>query len=398
MNIVIIAEQMKSLGGTSIHIASCAKHLTRKGNEVYIVALGSINGCLDIGTAHFVSAGPLAEDLSQGQDMAIPLLNKLLEICSAYPVDVIHAHYQNAMFLSAVTKTIWGIPYVISFHGYELQLIMMNEFQYRSAKIGIENASYITSVSTALYDDVKSTFPQMETYPYEIVPDGVDVHFDKEEIARLKKLHRSEFTYIYIGRLSIDKGAWDLLTTFKRMPSSSKLVIIGKGQLENSIHSFIEEYNLSDRVIIYPEVPHLQIANYIASANVLVLPSHYEGLGTVILESFCSGIPVVGSRVGGIPEVIINGYNGLLFSPGNENELFAALKRISEDPILYEKCREGANISAKNFLWESIVQRYVNIYDRVRLETNSTYGEVKRKLSHNFNFQNGNPWQSTVSK
>ena len=99
-----------------------------------------------------------------------------------------------------------------------------------------------------------------------------------------------------------------------------------------------------------------------AHADLLVLPSLYEELGTVLLEAMQAGLPIVASKTGGIPDVIEDGVNGVLVAPGEPEALARAIDRLLADPGLTCRLSEGARERGKDYDWEVLAGRVLAVY------------------------------------
>jgi glycosyltransferase involved in cell wall biosynthesis len=393
-----MSEMMSSIGGTSIHVSLCAKHLEKHGIEVHILAMGELHTELDIGTAHFHSMGKPASQIVDGHITAQTIINSLLSICDEYKIDVVHAHYQNSMFAAAVNKAINRIPFVATLHGYEIQLFLMNSFQYYAAQLGLCIADHIISVSAALYKEVVDVLPCMAALPFSIIPDGTDISINVDNYKRIKATLGDRFTFVFVGRLSIEKGILELLEAFSVLEADCNLLLIGRGQLFNHIMSFIQEHNLGDRIKLVGEVPPQAVTDYIAAADVLVLPSYNEGLGTVVLEAFGSSTPVIGTNVGGIPEALIDNYNGLLIEPKDVDQLSKAMQQMKDDPDTYLRLKEGAIESSGKYTWEHLAMHHIEIYEELLSAEDSRMKDTLVKLQEKFDFSENTPWDKRVNK
>jgi glycosyltransferase involved in cell wall biosynthesis len=139
------------------------------------------------------------------------------------------------------------------------------------------------------------------------------------------------------------------------------LVIVGEGYLMESLESLVRRLDLSAAVMFtgfLEDVPQI-----IATFDVAVLPSYFEGMGRVLLEAMAMEKPVVGTRVGGIPDLIEEGVNGYLVSPGNEEELASGLLKILNDKNLAAKMGEaGRKKMTDRFSAETMVRSIEKVY------------------------------------
>ena len=166
---------------------------------------------------------------------------------------------------------------------------------------------------------------------------------------------------LYVGSLSRPKGVHILINAFKELESENiKLHIIGKGVDENGFKKIAES---DQRIIFYGFVPDEKLMQLYQKANVVVVPSiWYDNSPLVIYESLMSGTPVIGSRIGGIPELIEDGYNGFLFEAGNVDELKDKLEYLIEKASELKALEEGAFESVKKYSMDEHIRKLEGIY------------------------------------
>jgi glycogen(starch) synthase len=120
-----------------------------------------------------------------------------------------------------------------------------------------------------------------------------------------------------------------------------------------------------DRITEVGFVDHTRVPAVLASLDVLALPSAYEEMGSVLTEAMASGLPVVASDVGGIPEIVRDGETGLLVPPGDVDALARALDRLVADPALRSRLAEGARDRSQAYSWPHLAERVADLYARV---------------------------------
>src|SRR5207248_2903936 len=152
---------------------------------------------------------------------------------------------------------------------------------------------------------------------------------------------------LFVGVLERYKNVDGLLAAWRnaapRVPDA-RLRIVGTGALEADVERAVVQ--LPDRVAWAPRLSQTQIAAALDESTCLVLPSRSEGMGRVVIEAFCRGRAVIGSRVGGIPDLVEDGVNGLLVEPGDGAGLTEALRRLLTDRELAEQLGRRAHASA----------------------------------------------------
>lgn len=141
-----------------------------------------------------------------------------------------------------------------------------------------------------------------------------------------------------------------------------RLTIVGDGPDRPAVEALARRLGVSDRMRITGFVSHDRIPGILASADVLVLPSLYEELGTVLLEAMQVGLPAIGSRVGGIPEAIEHEVTGLLVPPGDAVPLAAAIDRVLCDRELAKRLGANARSRAGRYDVDAVAQQVHALY------------------------------------
>ena len=142
--------------------------------------------------------------------------------------------------------------------------------------------------------------------------------------------------------------------------------------------------------------PHAEVFSYLARADVLVLPSYQEALGTVVLEAFVSKLPAIASRVGGIPETVRDNYNGLLIEPRDVKSLEDAMWRLIDAPDLLQRLTIGAAETGKRYEWPQIAQRLERLYHSVITRPSAWETSTRERLAADHDFGELNPWEGAV--
>jgi len=173
--------------------------------------------------------------------------------------------------------------------------------------------------------------------------------------------------FLYVGRLRIRKGVEVLLHALRQLPEESfnpRLVIVGEGEHRKTLEGVTAELKLEERVVFVGKRSKSEIAQLMSSASALVVPSLYEGMPLVILEAMSYGLPVVASRVSGIPEVVRHGETGWLVDPEDVDSLARALEAVvAESDEAQRRGQAGrllvetaANPSAAANRWTELIE------------------------------------------
>jgi glycosyltransferase involved in cell wall biosynthesis len=297
------------------------------------------------------------------------MLNKILRT----DADLIHAH--SYIFLTsnqvALAKKFKRFPFLLHLHGgfdlftsqyFKTNLMFKIKKWLYDPTIGrwtINSADIIASVSKRDINQAKNQFNINENI-FRWVPNAVDIN-----TFRMGSFENNCLNVVFIGKLEYKKGIDLLISVMNHTLSEyDNLVftIVGKGSLESKIEAVAKKY--PKRIKILGQIPHSFIPNILSSATILLMPSYSEGLPTVCLEALASGIPVVASNIGGIPEIIINGKTGYLFPPGNEKICIDNVLKLLENKPLRKRMRQTCRQLIENFYsWEIVVKKLEKIYE-----------------------------------
>ncbi len=185
--------------------------------------------------------------------------------------------------------------------------------------------------------------------------------------------------YLYIGRLSEEKGIHVLLEAFAKMPRK-KLCLIGTGPLITVIKAYINEQHM-ENVKMLGHLTHEAAMKRLYQAKALIFPSVcYETFGMTIIEAFSCGIPVIGSRLGNMKEIINDNKNGLLFDAGNVNSLIETIRYLESNSELYQALRtEAWNTYLQNYTEEKNYDRLLEIYEMASQNPVATLSKLKSR-------------------
>jgi glycogen synthase len=168
---------------------------------------------------------------------------------------------------------------------------------------------------------------------------------------------------LFIGRLARQKRPLDLPAIAERLLARAQLVIVGDGPQRGALDARVSRSPARDRIHLVGFVPHRQIPAYLAHAEVFVLPTAYEELGTVLVEAMAAGLPVVATRVGGIPDLIQHGVTGLLAPVGDVTALAFAVTRLLDDrKLAAQLAAAGRRYAFAHHSWPALAQRVLQLY------------------------------------
>jgi len=181
---------------------------------------------------------------------------------------------------------------------------------------------------------------------------------------------RDSVQFLFLGRINDPKGAFELLDAYRALPATSRaaarIVFAGDGRVEELRRRAAE---IGPDVVVHSWLDREECDHLLAASDVLVLPSHHEGVPMAILEAMAYGLPVIATPVGGIPDVVRHGREGLLVEVGNRAALTAALARMVAEPALRMSLGRGARATAESLDVTNYGQRLLEFYQTITADT-----------------------------
>lgn len=291
-------------------------------------------------------------------------------------INLIHAHWILPQgILAALYKKFFRVPYIITVHAGDIFPIRNAIFKYFS-KFTLRNCDYCTANSSYTKEAILNIF---KIKNIEVIPMGVDFKVfgkNKKNHTIRKRFNIDGKFILFVGRLAEKKGVKYLLMAMpdvlKKFPDA-KLVIVGDGFEKDNIIKLISELGLTKNVVLAGKIENKELPDYYATADVFVGPSiitkkgDTEGLGVVFLEALASVTCVIGSNVGGIPDIIKNNKTGLLVKEKDPRELAEAIIKVLSDAKLRDKlARQGQKYIKANFSWDNIAESFDNMIKEIR--------------------------------
>jgi glycosyltransferase involved in cell wall biosynthesis len=283
--------------------------------------------------------------------------------------DLIHAHFTwSSGYVGARLKEKYGVPFVVTAHGEDIYSLPFKDAIWR------KNIEYVLNTADAIITVSRSNLECIRKLdvdtPVHVIPNGFkkDLFCPKEmsECRRMLGLPKDRRIILTVGIYEEVKGQKYLVEAVSRIIKEKKdilCVMIGFGTERLALEKQIRSLGLEDHIILAGKKPHNEIPLWINACDFFVLPSLNEGNPTVLFEALGCGKPFVGTKVGGVPEIITSGVYGLLVNPADPEDLkvkiLMALDRTWD--------REAILAYAEQFTWENIAQKIQGVYTQVCL-------------------------------
>ncbi len=220
-------------------------------------------------------------------------------------------------------------------------------FVYPLFKMIFTHADCIQAISTYLAQFARDMGARVEPI---VIPNGVDIeHFTQTfDDARLRDValsigkERDDIVVITTSRLVVKNAVHDIIAALPHLPERVKLLILGTGYEEGNLRALAQRLGVENRVIFLGYVPHRDMPAYLKVSDVFVRPSLSEGLGNSFIEAMAAGVPVVATRVGGIPDFLTDKVTGLFCSVSDPVDVARKIEVFLRDRMLRDEIVDTA--------------------------------------------------------
>ena len=300
---------------------------------------------------------------------SLSLSAKMAEVIESEKLDLLHVHYAMPHATSAyLAKKILGdrIRFITTLHGTDITLVGNHQSFYSITKFSIEESDGVTCVSNYLRETTQKIFKTNKEI--EVIYNFVDTEKYKRTSKNREKIEfvdPDDKVIIHISNFRPVKRIENIVKVFQKVHKEvkSKLLLVGDGPDICRIRGLVHKLNLENNVFFLGIqeniIPLLNIS------DVYMLPSKSEGFGLSALEALSCEVPVVGTNVGGLNEVIEDGKSGFLFDPGDVDSMSEAVVKIIKSEEIRSEMGMEARRRAKHFDSKLIVPEYLEYYKRI---------------------------------
>ncbi|MCZ7355875.1 MAG: glycosyltransferase [Candidatus Methanoperedens sp.] len=282
--------------------------------------------------------------------------------------DLIHSHFLwSAGYVGAKLKEKYNVPFVVTAHGYDIYDLPFRDNEWKEKiRYVLDSADCIITVSNS---NLKCIRELNAKTPVHVIPNGFrsDLFYpqDSKECRKKLNLPLDRMILLSVGCVYDEvKGGKYLIEAIREIVKHRKdilCILIGSGELKNKLQKQIKKAELENYIILAGGRPHNEIPIWMNACDIFVLPSLNEGNPTVMFECLGCGKPFVGTKVGGVPEIIISEDYGLLAEPANSKDLAEKILIALDKDWDCEKIRAYAG----RFTWENITKEILIIYQHV---------------------------------
>ncbi len=361
-------------GGSGAMATELGLDLARRGHEVHFITYQSpfrLRGYVERVYFHEVDTTMSRYPLFEHYPYTLALASRQYEVALQERLELLHVHYAiphatTAFVAREMLAKEHPIKVITTLHGTDITLVGQEASFYAITKFSIERSDGVTAVSQFLKDETYRAFGPVSC-DLAVIPNFVNLGEYRPGAAAARDTlappdHR---LLVHISNFREAKRVKDVVRIFARvrraMPAT--LLMVGDGPDRGDAESEARDLGVANDVRFLGRLD--TVAPIQAAADMFVLPSQTESFGLAALEAMACGTPVLAARVGGLPELIVDGVDGILEPVGSVEAMARRAVDVLRDPVRHSQMREAARARAATFSSEVIVPQYEAYYQHV---------------------------------
>lgn len=360
-----------TFGGSGVVATELGLELSKRGHEIHFITYSQpVRLELLSNNVHFHEVHVPEYPLFLYQPYELALSSKLVDMVKLHDIELLHVHYAiphaYAAYMAQQMLKEEGIrvPIVTTLHGTDITLVGSHPFYKPAVTFSINKSDAVTSVSDSLKQDTLRLFNIKKNI--HVVPNFIDLEkhsHDFTDCQRGMMANEDERIITHISNFRDVKRIPDVVKVFyniqKELPA--KLMMVGEGPEKEAAERLAEDLGIAERVVFLGNSN--EIDRILCFSDLFLLPSQTESFGLAALEAMASGVPVISTNTGGLPEVNEDGYSGYLSDVNAIKDMSANAVKILSDKTTLDKFKANAKAQSQKFDLHTIVPMYENIYE-----------------------------------
>ncbi|MCL4146554.1 UNVERIFIED_CONTAM: hypothetical protein GTU68_001606 [Idotea baltica] len=360
-----------TFGGSGVVATELGLELSKRGHEIHFITYNQpVRLELISNNVHYHEVTVPEYPLFHYQPYELALSSKLVDMVKLHNIEILHVHYAipHAYAAYMAKKMLqeegYNVPIVTTLHGTDITLVGSHPFYKPAVTFSINKSDAVTTVSKSLKEDTLRLFDIKNKIS--VVPNFIDLEKYNHKFTDCQRgmmATDDEKIITHISNLRPVKRVQDVISVFyniqKEMPA--KLMFIGEGPEKEKVELQCQELGILDKVVFFGRSN--EIDKILCFSDLFLLPSLTESFGLVALEAMASGVPVISTNTGGLPEVNIHGVSGFLSNVGDVEEMTKNALYILSDESRLKTFKDNARKEALKFDLHAIVPKYEAIYE-----------------------------------
>jgi N-acetyl-alpha-D-glucosaminyl L-malate synthase BshA len=365
-------------GGSGVVATELGIELAALGHEVHFISYSQPFRLSGRETGIFYHEVPVSNyPLFEFPPYDLALASRMAEVAEYYLLDLLHVHYAIPHSVSALLARQMlaergkHLPFATTLHGTDITLVGMDRSYLPITRYGIQQSDGVTSISSYLKDVTLANFGI--TRPIEVIHNFVNCDlyrpFAEDQVearanARARLAAPDEFLFMHLSNFRPVKRLADVVKIFagvaRQLPA--RLALIGDGPDRSTAEWLANSLGIHDRVRFLGKQE--SVSELLPLADLMLMPSEMESFGLAALEAMACQTPAIATRVGGVPELISDLVDGLLFPVGDIEAMTEASVALLRDPDRHQGMRRAARKTAQDrFCSTRILPRYLQFYE-----------------------------------
>jgi len=361
-----------TMGGSGVVATELAMALAAGGDEVHVLsyAMPSRLRLVDPRLSFHEVVVP-HYPLFDYPPYSLALATTMVEVAVHHDLDLVHVHYAVPNAVSAVLAREILEPrplkVVTTLHGTDITLVGNDPSYLPTTRFGIERSDAVTAVSEFLRRDTIEQFGIARAI--EVVPNFIDPrrYEASRHLPGARRWARDgERVLVHVSNFRPVKRVLDVVRVHEQLIRSGqrvRLLLVGEGPDRPKVEHYCRESGICDSITFVGGVQSVE--ELLVGADLFLLPSETESFGLAALEALSCEVPVIATRVGGLPEVVDEGRTGYLLPVGDVDAMAeTAARLLADDELRLRLAREGRRQAVERFAEDDIVRRYRDLYRR----------------------------------
>ncbi|MCQ6277896.1 N-acetyl-alpha-D-glucosaminyl L-malate synthase BshA [Bacillus sp. EB600] len=358
-----------TVGGSGVVATELGKMLAERGHEIHFISSSlpfRLKRMYHNIYYHQVEVNQYS--VFQFPPYDIALASKMAEVVNRENLDILHVHYAIPHAVCAIlAKQMCNrdLKIVTTLHGTDITVLGYDSTLTDAIKFGIEKSDIVTAVSDSLVEetyDLINPDKSIETV-YNFIDERIYQKSDASHLKEEYEIKPEEKVIIHVSNFRPVKRVEDVVKTFAKIAEAmpAKLLLVGDGPEVSRVSKLVNKLGLNNLVLFLGKQENLE--ELYSISDLMLLLSEKESFGLVLLEAMACGVPCIGTNVGGIPEVIVDGQSGFLCELGDIDEMAAKSIFLLKEKNLHKKFSDKALETVKSkFCAEEIVKQYEQLY------------------------------------
>jgi N-acetyl-alpha-D-glucosaminyl L-malate synthase BshA len=360
-------------GGSGIVGSELGKELAARGHTVHFISSALPTRLTELNDrVRFHEVEMMSYPLFEHQPYTLALATKMAKVAETEGLDLLHVHYAIPHSISAILareslKPKRRLPVITTLHGTDITLVGADRSYLPITRYGIVQSDGVTAISNYLKEATKEIFQfdDIKVIPNFVCPDDYTRHANPELRQRLAPSGESLLVHVSNFRpVKRPVDCVEILARVLKQNVNARLVMVGDGSERTNAEHRARCLGIYDRISFVGKQP--KIVDYLSVSDVLLLPSEQESFGLAALEAMACEVPVVASRVGGVPEVVDDGETGFLSDVGDVEKMARDAARLLVDKELRQQMGKSAREAAlSRYRTEIVIPQYLEFYEAV---------------------------------